>query len=140
MSEADYTKATYDTTINFAKAVNPNPNMTFVYVSGKGTDSSEKGRTMWARVKGKTENDLMKMPFKQAFGFRVGIMSPTEGQQRVLKLYNYFSWLVPIFRIFSSSMINSMQQVGRAMINASKFGYSKNVIHVKDVKILAELK
>ena len=139
MTEAEYTRVTYDTTIAFANATNPNPRMSFVYVSGGGTDSSEKGRAMWARVKGKTENDLMKMPFKQAFGFRVGFMQAIEGQQRVLKYYKYVSWLFPLIWIIAPFMINTMQQVGLAMINASKFGYSKNVIHVKDVKILASM-
>jgi hypothetical protein len=139
MNEADYTRATYDTTLTFAKALNPNPRMSFVYVSGSGTDSSEQGRSMWARVKGKTENDLMKLPFKQVFGYRVGIMTPVESQRRVLKYYNYFSWLVPVLKVVTPFMVCSMQQVADSMINAAKFGYSKNIIQVKDVKILAAM-
>ncbi len=80
MSEADYTKYTYDTTLNFAKAVSPNPQMTFVYVSGAGTDSTS--NRIWVRVKGKTENDLMKLPFKNVFAFRPGAMEPYKGQKK----------------------------------------------------------
>ena len=69
MKEDVYKQITYDTTIHFAECLNPNPGMTFIYVSGGGTDSSEKGRLTWARIKGKTENDLMKMPFKNVFGY-----------------------------------------------------------------------
>lgn len=139
MSEAEYTRVTFDTTIAFAKATNPNPNMSFVYVSGGGTDGSEKGRSMWARVKGRTENALMKMPFKQAFGFRVGFMKATEGQRRVLKYYKYVSWLFPVIKFVAPFMYNTMQQVGQAMINASKYGYERNIIHPKDVLILANM-
>lgn len=75
VKEPTYRQVTYDTTMAFAKALNPNPGMTFIYVSGAGTDSSEKGRIMWARVKGKTENELMQLPFKQSIGFRPAFMN-----------------------------------------------------------------
>lgn len=135
--EPEFTRLTYDTTLTFARAVSPNASMSFVYVSGSGTDSTEKGRMMWARVKGKTENDLMKLPFRQVFAFRPGMMTPIEGQQRVLKAYKYFSWLAPLLRTFFPNMINSLQQVGQAMIYASLHGYEKNVVEVKDIHILA---
>lgn len=138
MKEPEFTKLTYDTTLTFAKAVSPNPNMFFMYVSGGGTDSSEKGRQMWARVKGKTENDLMKLPFKQAFGFRPGFMVATEGQTRVLKYYKYFTWLFPILKVVAPGIINDMSQVGLAMIEAARNGYEKNVVEVKDITILSE--
>jgi len=77
MKEPEFTRITYDTTITFAKALSPLPQMTFIYVSGAGTDSSEKGRSMWARVKGKSENDLMKLPFKQVFAFRILVAMPS---------------------------------------------------------------
>ena len=138
MTEADYTRISYDTTLTFAKAVSPNPQMSFVYVSGGGTDSTEKGRVMWARVKGKTENALMQLPFKQAFAFRPGFMVPTEGQRNVAKYYRYLSWLFPLIRIILPNIITTMSQVGRAMIQAAEKGYEKNVIEVKDIKILSE--
>ena len=88
LNEADYTKMTYDFTLALAKELySINPEMTFNYVSGQGTDSSEKGRTMWARVKGKTENDLLKIGFKQAFMFRPGAIIPLRGIQPSSKLY-----------------------------------------------------
>lgn len=136
-TEKEYRQLTYDTTLTFAKAMNPNPQLSFVYVSGGGTDSTEQGRMMWARVKGKTENDLIKLPFEQAFGFRVGIMEPIDGQKNVLKYYRYFSWLFPIIRIIFPNIINTMSEVGRAMISAAQCGYEKNIIDVKDVTILA---
>ena len=138
ISEEDYRRITYNTTLHFARACNPNPEMSFIYVSGGGTDSSEKGRLAWARIKGKTENDLMKLPFKQAFGYRIGIMIASPGQKRVLKYYRYFSWLVPVLKAVTPNMISTMREVALSMIYAAQNGYHKNVIEVKDIKIMAE--
>jgi len=138
MKEGEYRRITYDTTMNFAKALNPNPGMSFVYVSGGGTDSTEKGRMMWARIKGKTENDLMKLPFKQAFGFRIGFLIPNPQQKRVLKYYNYFSWLIPVIKLFLPNIITTMKQVTEAMIYVSGNGYRNNVIYVKDIRTLSK--
>lgn len=134
MSKEDYEKNTYDTTLQFAKALNPNPNLSFIYVSGSGTDSTEKGSIHWARVKGKTENDLMKLPFKKVFGFRIGIVIPADGQSRVLKYYKKLSWLLPIIKILFPSFINTMKQVAKAMIYLSKNVFDRNIIHIKDIK------
>lgn len=133
ISPADYERISYDTTLQFARAVGPNPNMSFIYVSGSGTDSKEKGRLHWARVKGKTENDLMKLPFKQAFGFRIGIVEIAKGQKHVLPFYKYVSWLIPVLKIVSPNILNTMKQVANAMIVVSSNGYANNVIHVKDI-------
>lgn len=132
-TEEEYKKITYDTTLHFARALNPNPQISFIYVSGGGTDSTEKGRMMWARVKGKTENDLAKLPFKQAFGFRIGFVKPATGQQHVLRFYKYISWLFPIIRTLLPSMYNTMKQVAQAMIYVAQNGYERNVIYVKDI-------
>lgn len=137
ISEEDYRRITYDTTLHFAKACNPNPEMSFIYVSGEGTDSSEKSRMAWARIKGKTENDLMKLPFKQAFGYRIGFMIASPGQKRVLKYYKYFSWLIPVLKVITPNMISTMKQVALSMVYAAQYGYHKNVIEVKDIKIMA---
>lgn len=137
MKEPEYTRITYDTTLQFARAVSPTPQMTFVYVSGAGTDSSEKGRLMWARVKGKTENDLMKLPFKQAFAFRPGMMKYTEGQKRVSKMQKFMSGLYPVFKALFPNASSTLSQVGQAMIYAAQNGYEKNVVEVKDIKLLA---
>ena len=138
MDEADYKRITYDTTMHFANCLNPNPNMSFVYVSGGGTDSSEKGRMAWARIKGKTENDLMKLPFKQVFGYRIGFMIPAPGQKRVLKYYKYLAWLFPLIKIVMPTIISTMNQAALSMIYASQYGYKQNVIYVKDIKMMAE--
>jgi uncharacterized protein YbjT (DUF2867 family) len=134
----DYEKITYDTTLQFAKAVGPNPNMSFIYVSGSGTDSSEKGRLHWARVKGKTENDLMKLPFKQAFGFRIGIVEIAKGQTHVLPFYKYVSWLIPILKIVTPNILNTMKEVANAMIHVSEKGFESNIIYVKDIHLFSK--
>lgn len=138
MKEAEYTKITYDTTLAFAKALGPKPSMSLLYVSGAGTDSSEKGRLMWARVKGKTENDLMKLPFKHVFAFRPGVMKITEGQKKISRSNKIVSWLYPVFKIVLPNATCSLRQVGQAMIVAAQKGYEKNVIEVKDIRILAD--
>lgn len=138
IKEPEYRRITYDMTLAFARAVTPNPRMSFIYVSGSGTDSTEKGKIMWARVKGQTENDLMKLPFKQAFGFRPGFMEPVEGQKNVLSFYKYILWMAPVIRFIAPNMINTLQEVALAMIEAAKNGYKKNVVEVKDISILAK--
>lgn len=137
MKEPEFKRITYDTTLTFARAVGPASQMSFIYVSGGGTDSSEKGRMMWARVKGKTENDLMKLPFKQVFAFRPGFMVAIPGQKRVLTYYKYISWLFPAIKVVVPNIITTLQQVGQAMITAARQGYEKNIVEVKDIKILA---
>lgn len=138
MKEPEYTRITYDTTLAFAKALNPKPQMSFAYVSGAGTDSSEKGRLMWARVKGKTENDLMKLPFKQVFLFRPGLMKFTEGQKNVSNTNRFMSRLYPVFKALFPNTANTLRQLGQAMIYAAQNGYEKWVVEVKDIKILAD--
>lgn len=138
MKEPEYTRITYDTTLTFAKAVNPDCRMSFVYVSGSGTDSTEKSKLMWARVKGKTENDLMKLPFKQVFAFRPGFMKPVDGQKNIPKIYKFISWLYPVLKFVIPNVTSTLQQVGQAMIYAVQNGYDKNVVEVKDILILAD--
>ena len=135
MNEEDYTKITYDTTLHFAKAVlNQNPEMVFSYVSGAGTDSTESGKLMWARVKGRTENDLKKMNFKGAYNFRPGFMKPVEGQSNVKWFFKPFIWIFPIF--FQSKSL-TLQEVGRAMINVTRKGYPTSTLEIRDIKNLA---
>ncbi len=136
MSELDFERNTYSTTIQFAKALNPSPKMSFIYVSGSGTDSTETGRLHWARVKGKTENELMAMPFKQAFGFRIGMVQPTTSQLHVLPYYKYLAWLVPILKVLTPNIISTMKQVANAMVYFSENGFERNVIFVKDINKL----
>lgn len=113
--------------------------MTFCYVSGASTDSTEKGKSMWARVKGKTENDLMKLPFKKAYMFRPGYMHPTPGLKNTLKYYAYVSWLYPLFRVAFPGVVSTLKELGVAMINVTTKGYDKSILEVKDIVRLAGL-
>lgn len=133
--EDEYTKLTYDLTMHVAQRLSTlNNNMVFCYVSGSGTDSSEKGRLMWARVKGKTENDLAKLPFKAVYAFRPGFLIPTKGAGNILPAYKYFSWLVPVLKPLFPGMVGSLQELGRAMINVVKYGFRKRILEVKDIR------
>ncbi len=109
--------------------------MTFIYASGKGTDSTEKGKVMWARAKGRTENALMKLPFKGQYNFRPAIMKASKGQKSVKPI---FKILVPLLSPFFPSTTLTLTQVGGAMINAVSKGYKTQVLEVKDIKQLAE--
>jgi uncharacterized protein YbjT (DUF2867 family) len=139
MEKPLYEKLTYDTTMAFAKAIGRQPQLAFVYISGSGTDRTEKGRLHWARIKGKVENDLSKMDFKRAFGFRIGMMIPAEGQQYVLKYYNYLGWISPFFKLVFPNMISTMRQVANAMIRVCAEGYNNDVIYVKDIRKLDQM-
>jgi uncharacterized protein YbjT (DUF2867 family) len=136
MEKPLYEKLTYHTTMAFAKAIGNQSQLSFVYVSGSGTDRTEKGRLHWARVKGKVENDLSKMAFKQTFGFRIGMMIPAEAQQYVLKYYNYLGWMSPLFKLVFPNMISTMRQVANAMIRVCSEGHERDVIFVKDIRKL----
>ncbi|HRH35917.1 MAG TPA: NAD-dependent epimerase/dehydratase family protein [Catalimonadaceae bacterium] len=139
MNEADYTKVTYDLTLNMARIlVRLNPEMVFCYISGAGTDESEKGRMMWARVKGKTENDLQKLGFRAAYAFRPGILEPIPGLKNTLPYYKYVSWLFPVVRLLYPSGISTLSQLGQAMVESVLSGYDKPRIEVRDIRILSE--
>ena len=139
--EEEYYKLTYDMTINFAKAFleeNKNRPPAFCYVSGYGTDSSERGRSMWARVKGKTENRLIEMFGPKGYMFRPGYMKPVKGQKKVLKFY--FGWHViyPVMKLLMPKFTCTLREVARAMINSAKNSYVKNILEVKDIIALAK--
>ncbi|WP_221392300.1 NAD-dependent epimerase/dehydratase family protein [Dyadobacter sp. NIV53] len=139
MKEPEYYKMTYTLTMHVAETLSRlNPNMTFGYITGAGTDSTEKGSSMWARVKGKTENDLMKLPFKRMYAFRPGYMHPTPGLKNVNAYAKYVTWLYPIARVIAPNYVSTLAQMGKAMINSVKIGYDKNVLEVKDINTLAE--
>nr|WP_068889624.1 NAD-dependent epimerase/dehydratase family protein [Pedobacter panaciterrae] len=138
MNEADYSYITYDTTLHFAnKLATLNPEMVFSHISGSHTDSSEKGSVMWARVKGKAENALMKLPFKKVYNFRPGFMKPTEGQVNIKGYYKIIASLYPLLRLLMPGLVSTLKEVGLAMINSVLKGYSKSVLEIKDIKILA---
>ena len=137
-NEAEFTKVTYDLTMHFAETLSKlNPTMTFCYISGASTDSTEKGRMMWARVKGKTENDLMKLPFKKVYAFRPGYMHPTKGLKNTLRYYKYLQWLYPLLRTLFSKYVSTLKELGQAMIQVTLKGYPKNILEVKDIVALS---
>ena len=137
MKEDAYRKLTYDLTLNFAKTVlELNNSMTFTYVSGAGTDSSEQGRSMWARVKGKTENDLMKMPFQDAYVFRPGFIQPMKGIKSSTKLYDtIYRVIAPLYPLLKHlpSVVTSSVQLGRAMISVVHSGNPKKILESRDI-------
>jgi hypothetical protein len=140
MKEPEYVRLTYDLTVHFAETVSRlNPEMTFCYVSGAGTDSTEKGRSMWARVKGKTENKLIRLPFKKAYMFRPGYIHPTKGLKNTLKPYRYISWMYPILKTFFPNSASTLREIGQAMINVTTKGFNKQILEVKDIIAAAKM-
>jgi len=139
MKVEQFYKLTYTLTMNFATILaSQNPGMIFCYISGAGTYSSEKGKLMWARVKGKTENELAKLPFKKVYKFRPGILKPTKGLKNTLSFYKYLGWLLPVIKLFSPNLISTLKQLGLAMINAASKGYEKQEIEVSDIIALSK--
>lgn len=136
-NEVEYTMQTHTLTLHVAGILSElNPDMVFCYVSGGGTN--ENGRQMWARVKGKTESDLMKLPFKKVYAFRPGFMKATPGLKNTLKYYKYFGWMYPMLRAFFPAFTTTLAEVGKAMINVTRIGYARPVIEVKDILVLAD--
>lgn len=139
MKEAGFYKFTYKLTMNFANAITKqNPGMVFCYVSGAGTDTTEKGRMMWARIKGKTENGLMKLSFKKVYNFRPGIMKPTKGLKNTLTFYKFFGWLIPFLKWVAPKSVSSLKELGIAMIHVVERGYEKQILEVKDIIALSK--
>jgi len=138
MSEERYRHLTYDLTLAAATTLaRLNPQMTFTYVTGAGTDSTEQGPRMWARVKGKTENDLLKLPFKAAYMFRPGAIQPLHGARSktawVQAVYTATSPLWSVLRRISPSLVTSTEQMGRAMIHVARQGYPRPVLEMADI-------
>jgi uncharacterized protein YbjT (DUF2867 family) len=138
MSEERYRSITYDITVSVAETLAKlNPQMTFIYVTGMGTDSTEQGRRMWARVKGRTENALLRLPFKAAYMFRPGGILPLNGVKSKTKLYqlvyNIMRPFYPLLEKFFPKSITTSEQLGRAMIKVAREGYSKPTIESRDI-------
>jgi hypothetical protein len=132
--EEEYHKLTYTLTMSLAIPLSRlNPEMTFCYVSGANTDSTEKSKTMWARVKGKTENDLMKLPFKKVFAFRPGFIKPTKGLKYAHKFYRYINWLYPIGRALYPAGFCTLKEIGLAMIHTVNAKENRKVLEGKDI-------
>lgn len=143
MSEADYTRVTHDIALAAAQTlVRLNPGMTFVFVSGAGTDSTEQGRTMWARVKGRTENALRKLPFKAVYCFRPGMIQPLHGIRSRTKSYRIFyailGPLVSLMRAALPKYVLTTESIGQAMLNAVRHGAPKEVLESPDIYALAK--
>ena len=141
-SEDDYRRLTYDVTLAAAEAiVAVSPDLTFCYVSGEGTDSTEHGRIMWARVKGKTENALLRMPFKAAYMFRPGYIQPLKGVRSKTgwyqAIYNVIGPLYPVLRRLVPRYVTTTVNVGRAMIQVAANGYSKQILATNDINLVA---
>ena len=141
MSEARYTELTYDLTLDVARTLaRLNPGMTFVYVSGQGTDSTERGRSMWARVKGRTENALLALPFRAAYLFRPGYIQPLHGIRSKTTLYRVAAAViapfVPLLRRFAPTAVTTTEQVGRAMLAVARQGYQRPHLETSDINAL----
>jgi nucleoside-diphosphate-sugar epimerase len=138
MNEADYTKITYDLTLEAAKAI-VHPGLTFIYVSGQGTDSTEKGGSMWARVKGKTENALLAMPFKAAYMFRPGVIRPMNGIKSKTALYRAaYVVATPLMVLFKNAKwMTDTERVGKAMLKVGKRGSDKKLLENRDINEVA---
>lgn len=136
MKGDEFTKLTYDMTLGFAKNFieqNKDKAPAFCYVSGYGTDGAGKKKSMWARVKGRTENELIKMFSEKAFMFRPGYMKPVKGQKRILSAY--FGWQIsyPVMNLLMPKFTCELRELAKAMINVSAAGYTKNILEVKDI-------
>jgi uncharacterized protein YbjT (DUF2867 family) len=141
MAEDRYRHLTYDITLAAARTLSRlNPQMVFVYVTGRGTDSTEQGRLMWARVKGKTENDLLKLPFKAAYMFRPAGIQPLHGIRSktawVQAIYVGTAPLLSLLNRVAPKYMTTTEQVGRAMIKVARDGYPKAVLESEDINRL----
>jgi len=141
MSEAQYRRLTHDLTIAIAQVLlRLNPNMTFIFVSGAGTDSTEKSRTMWARVKGATENALLRMPFKSAYMFRPGAIRPLHGIRSKTAAYRIgyllLAPVLPLLQWMLPTLITTTEQLGRAMLHAARSGAPRRILETRDINEL----
>src|SRR5262245_54537367 len=142
MTEADYTRVTYDLTMAAATVLaRLNPTMTFIFVSGMGTDGSERGRLMWARVKGRTENALRRLPFKAAYAFRPGLIQPLHGIRSKTRAYRVFYMMsapiLPLARRLLPNTIVTTEQVGQAMLNVARRGWPAPILEQRDIAVAA---
>ncbi len=136
-SEAEFTALTHTLTMGIAGILaERNPQMAFFYISGVGTDRTEQGRVMWARVKGRTENDLLKLPFRAAYGVRPGYLHPIEGLKHTLPYYRYATWMYPLLKRLAPDSACDLEELGRAMIRVASDGHSSDMITVADMRHL----
>jgi uncharacterized protein YbjT (DUF2867 family) len=138
MREQEYTRLTYDLTMQAATTLSRlNPEMTFCYISGAGTDATERGRSMWARVKGKTENDLSRLPFKAVYLFRPGFIKPTKGLKNTFVWARILGLAYPAWKILLAKYVCTLEELGLAMIRAADKQLPKKILECKDIALLA---
>lgn len=142
MDEPGYRRLTHDLTLAAAQAIAAvNKQLTFCYVSGQGTDSSERGRSMWARVKGQTENALLRLPFKAAYMFRPGFIQPLRGVRSKTgwyqAFYTVFRPFSPLLRLLFPGSVTTTVAVGRALLHAAATGYPQPILETRDINRLA---
>jgi uncharacterized protein YbjT (DUF2867 family) len=138
MSEERYTAVTYDLATSIARQLAAsNPGMTFIYVSGTGTDSTGRGRAMWARVKGRTENALLAMPFSAAYMFRPAWVQPSHGERSATRWYRVAyalaGWLFPLIKAAAPNAATTTEQFARAMIRVAREGYPRPILEMRDI-------
>lgn len=143
MDEAKYTKLTYDFTLTLARElIKLNPQMNYMYVSGRGTDATESGDSMWARVKGKTENDLRKLGFSRSYSFRPGMIVPVKGVAPSSTLYKVLigslKWIFPLMKALSPNSVVNSDEIGKAMIHLVFTPFSEDIINPKDILALSK--
>jgi len=136
MNEVDYTRVTYETPLAFAETLaRLNPNLVLVHVSGSHTDGTEQGKVMWARVKGRAENALMRLPLRAVYNMRPSLMKPVPGQKNVKTSYRILLVLYPVMNLFLPGL--TLSEVGRAMIRCARDGAPKRVLEPADIKALS---
>ena len=134
MKEEAYYRVTHTLTLHVAATLaRLNGDMTFCYISGAGTDSTEKGRSMWARVKGKTENDVLQLPFKRAFALRPGFIKPFPGLVHTHSFYKYINWMFPLGRALYPMGFCTLRELSRTMIRLAEEGYGKSILSGRDI-------
>ena len=133
--EDEYRKITYDLTLNFAETfLKLNPDSLFAYVSGAGTDSTEKSKYAWARIKGKTENDILKLPFRDAYAYRPGYIEPIKGLKHTYKIYKISSPFYPLLEKLFPKYVGTLEELGNSMIYVTVNGYEKKILEVEDIR------
>jgi len=143
MKEEEYEHLTYDLTMAAAETLcRLNPQMKFFYVSGAGTDSTEHGRSMWARVEGRTENALLRLPFAAAYMFRPGLIQPLHGVRSKTTFYRVFyvfsSPLFPLLRRAFPNQVLTTEEIGRAMLAVARHGYEKHILEARDIRAVLQ--
>ena len=139
MKEAEYARITHDLSMEAGKMLSAlNPDMTFCYVSGAGTDSTEQGKSMWARVKGKTENDLHRLPFRAEYNFRPGFIKPIKGQKNAFTLARIMGAVYPFWKTVAPKYVCTLEDLGLAMIRVTLSGFASPVLECRDITLLGK--